>query len=97
MERENNIEIYAKIQVDLLALREEVTFLYDIRIKVENCKEMTDQPGNPPPPTRVDLHLNIPRPGLSPESLDQLGLEKRRYWAEEPSGFVGLPMPPTFP
>lgn len=73
-EQKNNIEVYAKIQEDLLHLRQEVKEYYEGKSTGEAQPKQCGPEGNPLPATRVDLEHRQPRPGLGPEILEDLGL-----------------------
>lgn len=92
-ERESNKTNYDQMQSDLLALRKEVAALYEDRGKseIKNCQ--TGSPSHPSP-TTVDLQEHLSRPGLGPNSLGLLDLEKEDIGLKNPIALLDYPCPP---
>lgn len=92
-ERETNVQAYALMKADILALREEVASFYEDRERID-IKET--RPGSTCNPTLtvVDLKEHLSRPGLGPESLDLLDLEKEDIGFKHPVTILDYPSPP---
>lgn len=92
-ERENNIEHYAQIKEDLVALQQEVTEYYEGEKEDSLYRGDPSHTGHPPPPTQVELFSNIRRPGLGPELVEQLGLEEEDIGLKKSVVLLDYPSP----
>lgn len=83
-----NIAAYDKMKSDLLGLSVGITKFLEERRKVENSKKETGVPGN------VDLELNMPKHGLGPAALEDLGLKHEDIGLKNPVVLLDYPSPP---
>lgn len=72
-EIEDNSEGYAKLQADIVVLRNVIMGFQGERSQTKVDKVETGAPGNPYPPSRVDLALGLSRPSMGPEQLELIG------------------------